>query len=706
MDSLPPAGPARAARPFRWRAPAPTLTPALAPAIALALPLLLVMAGDAPALTVFTPGTPAKASEVNANFAELSDRIGVVEPYTARVVDLEQLPPRVTELELLPARVAQLETLPGRVDALGTLPPRVADLETFMPRIEQLETLPARVLELETLPGRMDALETLPRRVDALEVLPRRVDTLEMLPGRVDALETLPRRVDALEALPRRVDALELLPGRVDALETLPRRVDALEALPDRVLKLEAIPPRLDALELLPPRLRQLESMQAAETLNVNCVADRSALQDILANGAGPGDRLVVAGECSGPVRIAQRGLSLRSGSPDARIVGTSDAPALDIAAADVAIDGITVRAAGGAGTIGIRIRHGDAVLDDVAVNNAETDILVTIGGAALLRDSDDVDTVTATDGGTLLLGDDNGTLSLAIRRGAGATVLPHGDTTMLSGLEVTEDARFSAMAEVAIDGRLVLSRNATAAFEAGLDLAYRNGAAPDEPGIAAERNASLTIVGGTVDASIHVSGGSDVTATNVDFTDSTGRDRGGLLTIDAASTLTMIEGKAGAITTTAGSATLIDGVTLEGAANGIALRVIGGHATTRGDTSLGQDAVIEDNGTLSMEETTLSGDLVARRNSSIRIGDDVDVRATRANNGSCPISPRAGIRLDMGSMLSLDTAATDLSGFLEVSRFSAFDPGTITRLPDIDAEHETTDQLPSIGGISLCSSG
>lgn len=514
--------------------------------IAPILALALAATGNVGALTVFTPGTPAKANEVNANFAELSDRIGVVEPYTARVEDLEQLPPRV----------------------------------------------------------------------------------------------------------------------------------------------------------------ERLEALQEPATLDVDCVADRDALRDALALAAGPGDRLVVTGECAGPVQVTQRGLTLLSGSPQARIVTGSEGPALDILASGVVIDGLKVRAAGGTGAVGIRVQNGEAVVDGVAVNNAETALMVAIGGTVLLRDSAGVDAVVATDGGALLLGDANGTLTLSIHRGAGATVLPQGGTTVLTGLEVLEDARFSALAKVEIDGRLVVSGDAFAAFDAGLELVYRNGSAPEEPGILVERNASLSLTGGSVDAGVRVSGGSDLAATTVDFIDSTGANPGGLLLIDSASALAMTGGKAGAITTTAGSASVVDGVTLEGATDGIALHAIGGHVRTRGDTAIGQDAVVSDNGSLSMEGTTLSGDIVASRNGSIRIGDGVVVQATRAQNGSCPLSPSAGIRLDMGSMMALDTAATELSGFLKLSRFSALDPGSITRLPDVDAEHETADQLPNVGAIKPCSSG
>ena len=239
------------------------------------------------------------------------------------------------------------------------------------------------------------------------------------------------------------------------------------------------------------------------------------------------------------------------------------------------------------------------------------------------------------------------------------------------------------------------------------MTLNYDDNPETEDSGLIALENSALRLRNATINTMTEIAGSSTLRAFSSAFKEYGVPTNGGFIYVGVSSAAVLHGGSAGGIELTEKSSAVLDGATLSGTniwGDDFALEIDSSAVTAEGAT-IGDDVYVISNGVFEMEGSTLNGDLIVYSNGSVSVEEGSAINATRAASGTCPTMYNEGIRLDMGSIMTVQDSMSTISGYLHIGYLSAFGAWELGSLPNVDADNNTKSQLEGQGhtGINVC---
>lgn len=469
----------------------------------------------------------------------------------------------------------------------------------------------------------------------------------------------------------------------------------------------------------------------------VDCAVDSGALQAAI-GAATAGTRLLIRGTCSGPITADSHNLSLRAETPGSDGISAPgvSTPVLKLLAPHISVDGLLIHAQTATDSTGLFVGlNGSATLTNLAVTNAQYDVVIGRAGAASIYDTTQVDLINAVDGGAVRIESGNGGFILGAYRNGTAEIRPAASGTTFAQIEAADGGQIrsrGATTAVTVNGKVGFYRTSSGFFEGPLTMTYLNPNNIEDAGVIALENASIRLHGGTINATTEAAGGGVIRAMGTKFVDPRDNTKGGYLYIGASGVVALQNGaSAGGVSVEESSSFILEDSTLTGvvspwdAGQTFALNIeSGSSASISTNSTVNDNALLRLNGSLQLSDSTLNGNLSANQGNTIALHnatlngnlvanqgnaielDNATVNADRANAGTCPASWDQGIRLHVHS--SLSTHNSTLFGYLEVGNYSVLAAWDTSNFGGrVDAQQWTLDALSSAGiatnGINIC---
>ena len=462
----------------------------------------------------------------------------------------------------------------------------------------------------------------------------------------------------------------------------------------------------------LSDRIDALEAIHTGETVNVDCSADAGALLTAI-DAAGGGDTLVITGTCNGPVSADRHALTLRANTPgvDGISAPGDTSPVLSVIARHVTVQGLLLTATVPSGSNGLAVyRNGSATVDNLAVTGAQYSVVVARTGSAVIKNTGDVDVVQAVSGGSVRIVEGNSDFRIGAYRNGTVEIRSEAAGTVFEGIELADGGVLrtrGTSTNITVNGTVALYRSSNAYFEGPLTLNYDDNPQTDDAGLIALENSTLRLRNSTINTMTQIAGSSTLRAFSSSFKEYGNPANGGFIYAGLSSVVVLHGGSAGGIELTEKSSAVLDGATLSGTniwGDNFALEIDSSAVTAEGAT-INNDVYVISNGVFEMEGSTLNGDLIVYSNSSVSVEEGSAINATRATGGVCPTEYNEGIQLNMGSMMTVQDAASTISGYVNIGNLSAFGAWELGSLPNVDANVGTKGQLEAQGhtGINAC---
>jgi hypothetical protein len=457
-------------------------------------------------------------------------------------------------------------------------------------------------------------------------------------------------------------------------------------------------------------RITALEAQHTGDTVAVDCSGDANALNTALASASG-GDTLVITGTCAGPVRVRPSGITLQAATPGVDGISSAgnDDPVLFVMGQRATVDGLLLNATVASGSTGLFVaRAASATADNLYVTGATNSAIAGRAGSLQIRNTTNIDSLLAVDGGAVRILSGNGGFMLGAYRNG--TIEIHRDAagSSFATIEAADGGQVrsrDAGTNITVNGQLGVYRTSSMRFQGPVTVNYDPGPG-ENAGVLVLENSSLRLEGATINAYTEVVGASGLRAFSTHFREFGDPGSGAYLYAGLSSALVLHGGSVGAIEVAEKSSAYLQSVTVSGMAydgGTYALEIDAAYLGTENGTTIQDNVYVDSNGVLEIEGSTLTGNLNLYQNSSASVEDASTIVATRASGGTCPSNYDDGIRLHLGSMMTVRDAASSITGYLETGRFSAFEAWEHASLPNVDADQSTFDALNVQTGVSVC---